>query len=79
MEPSACFGSSYGVVSSGAGSYLELAEGRYRRFSPREILRLLGFPERFHLDPTVSLKKQWKLVGNSLSLPVVRYVLNHVV
>lgn len=78
-EPSACFGSSYGVVSSGAGSYLELAEGGYRRFSPREILRLLGFPESFRLDSAVSLKKQWKLVGNSLSLPVVRYVLSHVV
>lgn len=76
-EPSACFGSSYGVVSSGAGSYIEYEPGRYRRFSPREVLRLLGFPDSFHFDESLSLKKQWSLAGNSLSLPVVKYLLEH--
>lgn len=76
-EPTACFGSSYGVVSSGAGSYIEYEAGEFRRFSPREVLRLLGFPETFRIDPAIPLKKQWKLVGNSLSLPVIRYLLQH--
>lgn len=76
-EPTACFGSSYGVVSSGAGSYFEYQPNRYRRFSPREVLRLLGFSDSFRLDQTLLLKKQWKLAGNSLSLPVVRYLLSH--
>jgi site-specific DNA-cytosine methylase len=77
-EPTACFGSSYGVVSSGAGSYLEYAPGCYRRFSPEEVLRLLGFPEHFQVEQAATLRKQWKLAGNSLSLPVVRYLLSHV-
>lgn len=76
-KPTACFGSSYGVASSGAGSYVEYEPGRFRRFSPREVLRLLGFPETFRIDPAIPLKKQWKLVGNSLSLPVIRYILQH--
>lgn len=76
-EPTACFGSSYGVASSGAGSYVEYEPGRFRRFSPREVLRLLGFPESFKIDPAISLKKRWKLIGNSLSLPVIRYLLQH--
>lgn len=75
-EPAACFGSSYGVVSSGAGSYLEYETDCYRRFSPQEVLRLLGFPEHFQVEPAVALKKRWKLAGNSLSLPVVRYLLS---
>lgn len=77
-EPTACFGSSYGVVSSGSGSYVELEPGRYRRFSPEEMLRLLGFPSGFKLDGSSSLKKQWSLAGNTLSLPVVRYLMQHV-
>lgn len=76
-EPTACFGSSYGVVTSGAGSYLEYEPGKFRRFSPREVLRLLGYPEQFVWDETLTLKKQWKLAGNSLSLPVIRYLVNH--
>ena len=76
-DPSACFGSSYGVVSSGAGSYVEYKPGFYRRFSPREILNLLGFPQGFSLDASIPLRKQWKLVGNSLSLPVVKYLIAH--
>lgn len=76
-EPTACFGSSYGVASSGSGSYVEFEPDRYRRFSPEEMLRLLGFPSSFKLDGSSSLKKQWSLAGNTLSLPVVRYLMQH--
>lgn len=76
-EPTACFGSSYGVASSGSGSYVEFEPGRYRRFSPEEMLRLLGFPSNFKLEAAGSLRKQWSLAGNTLSLPVVRYLMQH--
>lgn len=72
----ACFAGSYGKTLLQAGSYLRCGAG-YRRFSPNEMARLLGFPERFDLLGLNS-RTAWKLLGNSLSLPVVRYVLSHV-
>jgi hypothetical protein len=41
-----------------------------------EILRLLGFPPDFGLPPELSTQVAWRLVGNSLSVPAVRYVLS---
>ena len=73
----ACFTSAYGRSPVRSGSYLRLApgDGGLRRFAPREILRLLGFPEDFHLPPELGLSAAWRLVGNSLSLPPVKVIL----
>jgi len=46
--------------------------GRTRRFSPAEVLRLLGFPPAFTLPPELPRATAWRLAGNSLSLPAVR-------
>lgn len=70
----ACFAASYGKAIVRSGSYLETISG-YRRFTPREVARLLGFSDDFHLPNTVSDERLWHLLGNSLSLPAVRYVL----
>ncbi len=70
----ACFASSYGKAIVRSGSYLETQWG-YRRFSPREEARLLGFHDDFHLPETLSIQRQWHLLGNSLSLPAIRHVL----
>jgi site-specific DNA-cytosine methylase len=72
----ACFGSSYGKSLLHAGSYI-VAEDGWRRFSPAEVARLLGFPPAFSLPEGYSYRRAWKLLGNSLSIPVVRYVLSH--
>ena len=80
----ACFASGYGKSVVRSGSCLRVGE-RVRRFAPDEVKRLLGFPETFQLEPpalrelanTQRIRSQWKLLGNSLSLPVVRYVLSH--
>lgn len=72
----ACFAGSYGKTLLRAGSYLRCGAA-YRRFSPNEVARLLGFPEQFRLQG-LEPRSAWKLLGNSLSLPVVRYVLSHV-
>jgi DNA (cytosine-5)-methyltransferase 1/tRNA (cytosine38-C5)-methyltransferase len=69
-----CFTSAYGQAHIRSGSYLQTAEG-LRRFSPREILRLLGFPAGFELPESLSRRQAWKLVGNSLSIFAVRAVL----
>ena len=70
----ACFTSAYGKSPVHAGSYLQ-DESQLRHFSPREILSLLGFPTRFQMPANLSLRTQWKLVGNSLSIPAVAHVL----
>ncbi len=70
----ATFTSAYGRSHVRSGSYLRTRRG-VRRFSPPEILALLGFPASWTLPPELSLAAAWKLVGNSLSLPSVRSVL----
>jgi tRNA (cytosine38-C5)-methyltransferase len=46
--------------------------GKLRRFSPSELLRLFGFPETFHFPAQVDLGYQYKLIGNSISVFVVK-------
>ncbi len=81
------FTSAYGRSPVRSGSYLRqgtLPQGTrhqetvIRRFAPHEILRLLGFPETFRLPPSLPRHKAWQLVGNSLSQPAVRAVLQGV-
>jgi site-specific DNA-cytosine methylase len=76
----ACFTAAYGRSPVRSGSYLNLAGAgeppRLRRFSPTEVLRLLGFPADFRLPPDLPPEKTWPLAGNSLSVPAVRRVLS---
>jgi DNA (cytosine-5)-methyltransferase 1 len=80
----ATFTSAYGRSPVRSGSYLrqQHAGGHagdgtplLRRFSPDEILRLLGFPASYRLPAELPLDNAWRLVGNSLSVPAVREVL----
>ena len=71
----ACFTSAYGHSPIRSGSYLQTPSG-LRRFSPTEILRLLGFPPSFTLPPDLPRPSAWRLVGNSLSVPAVHHVLS---
>lgn len=73
----ACFTSAYGHSPIRSGSYLRTPSG-LRRFSPTEILRLLGFPRSYALPPDLPRPAAWRLVGNSLSVPAVRHVLSAV-
>ena len=74
QKPTACFTSAYGRSPVRSGSYL-IQDEQIRRFSPSEISRLLGFPAGFKMPVDLSIAKQWKLLGNSLSLYAVREVL----
>jgi site-specific DNA-cytosine methylase len=70
-----CFTAAYGRSVVRSGSYLR-ASGGVRHFSPREILCLLGFPDSFVLPAGLPPREVWRLVGNSLSVPAVRWVLS---
>lgn len=72
-----CFTSAYGRSPVRSGSYLATDSG-VRRFSPGEILRLLGFPSTYRLPPELPLDKAWRLVANSLSIDAVRRVLSSI-
>lgn len=54
------------------GSYNYLLVNGNRRLSPRELLRLQGFPEDFKI--VVSYQAMRKLTGNSVAVPVVRAI-----
>jgi len=67
------FTGAYGTSAVYCGSWLATPDGP-RRFSPTEILRLMGLPPRIDLGG-LSRKKAYKVVGNSLSVHAVRAVL----
>lgn len=69
----ACFTSAYGRSPVRSGSYLREAGG-VRFFRPREIARLMGFDESFVL-PTSS-RTAYRLLGNSLAVPIVRQLMS---
>jgi site-specific DNA-cytosine methylase len=52
---------------------------RLRYFSPREVANLLGFPASFEFPPAITRKQQYKLLGNSVSVPVLIRLLEHAV
>ncbi len=73
---SACFIGGYGRRFVGSGSFLKTEQG-IRRFSPAEVARLLGLPEGFRFPETLSLEARYRLLGNSLSIPVAAWALDH--
>jgi len=66
----ACFASGYATSIVRSGSVIWHEEG-WRKFSPREVANLLGFPSTFSFPAQLVPKRLWQLLGNSLSLPVV--------
>lgn len=75
-EYTTCFTGSYGKSWNYTGSYLRLADGGLRRFTPREVLRFLGFDDTFTFPPELDERQRYKYAGNSLSLPAVRHVMS---
>jgi DNA (cytosine-5)-methyltransferase 1/tRNA (cytosine38-C5)-methyltransferase len=73
-RPAQCFTSAYGRSYVRSGSFLSTDRG-IRRFSPHEILALLGFPRSFRLPASIAREKAYGLIGNSLSVIAVREVL----
>ncbi|XP_020621439.1 tRNA (cytosine-5-)-methyltransferase-like isoform X2 [Orbicella faveolata] len=49
---------------------------KLRYFTPREVANLHGFPSDFCFPTSVSVKQQYRLLGNSLNVHVVSELLN---
>lgn len=50
---------------------------KLRRFSTDELLKLFGFPESFAFPKDVDTSYQYKLIGNSISVFVVKELMKH--
>jgi len=59
-----------GGVAAKTGAYL--VNNKIRKLSPRECLRLLGFPENFELP--VPITQAYKQCGNSVVIPIVKKI-----
>lgn len=74
---STCFIGGYGQRYVGSGSFLRMEDGRLRRFSPSEVARLLGYPDGFRFPETLPREARYKLLGNGLSLPAARWIVEN--
>jgi len=70
-----CFTKNYARCMKASGSLLRLDDGRLRRFSPEEILRLLGFGNNFSFPEEIQLEARWRLVGNSVDVRAIDHLL----
>ncbi|MBC7999364.1 MAG: DNA cytosine methyltransferase [Leptolyngbya sp.] len=71
-----CFTSGYWKSFRASGTYIRLADGRLRRFSPEEIVQLLGFSEGFKFPESLSIQAKIQLAGNSVDVRAVKYLLS---
>lgn len=71
-----CFTSGYFRCRKAAGSLIDEGDGRVRRFSPDEILALLGF-EDYNLPGTIPLPNRYRLVGNSVDVRSIKFLLEN--
>ncbi|XP_076827988.1 tRNA (cytosine(38)-C(5))-methyltransferase [Brachyhypopomus gauderio] len=53
-----------------------LSQLKLRYFTPREIANLMGFPSHFTFPEGISIKQQYRVLGNSLNVHVVAKLIN---
>ncbi len=71
---STCFTSSYSKSWMHSGAYLTCRDG-IRLFEPNEIASLMGFRDSFNFPKNLTKRQHYKLIGNSLSVYVLKHVL----
>lgn len=73
-----CFTSGYFKCRKASGSMIATASGA-RFFAPEEILNLLGFSDAYKLPNVLSLSTCFRLVGNSVDVRSINYLLEQIV
>ncbi|MEM8671582.1 MAG: DNA cytosine methyltransferase [Planctomycetota bacterium] len=72
----ACFTSAYGESPVRAGSYLRCRQhNQVRRFSAEEIVSLMGYRDGFQWPETCTMRQQYRMLGNALSVQVTNALL----
>jgi DNA (cytosine-5)-methyltransferase 1 len=56
------------------GHVIVTQDGRPRRATPREVERCFGFRDDFTLIPGATNDKRYKALGNSMAVPVMRWI-----
>ncbi|XP_016301464.1 tRNA (cytosine(38)-C(5))-methyltransferase [Sinocyclocheilus anshuiensis] len=57
----------------------QLLQLKLRYFTPREIANLMGFPADFTFPKHISVKQQYRVLGNSLNIHVVSHLIRLVI
>lgn len=73
-KPCNTVGSHLAKVSLNSTDPVLMVDGRYRRFTPREVARIQSFPEQFSLIGTESA--QYRALGNAIPPVMFWYVAN---
>lgn len=61
-----------GGIAGKTGAYL--IDNRVRQLSPRECLRVQGFPEDYFFPEGITKSQIYKMCGNSVSVPVIEKI-----
>ena len=85
-----CFTKNYSRLFKGTGSLLlidaslykanldlKTLEKKLRFFTPEEILKFLCFSSSFEFPESLTVKSQYRLLGNSVNVKVVNALLSH--
>ena len=65
-----------GGAGAKTGAYL--IDNRIRRLTPRECLRVQGYPETFEFPENVTQNQRYKQLGNTVAIPVLENILNQI-
>ncbi len=71
-----CFTSGYWKSFKSSGTFIELEKGEIRRFSPSEIVSLMGFSPNFAFPEFLTLQAKLQLAGNTVDVRAIEYILN---
>lgn len=70
--------SAYGGGAAGkTGAYL--INNKVRQLSPRECLKVQGFPEWYQFPENISVSQSYKMCGNSVSVPVIQKIFDSII
>ena len=86
-----CFTKNYTKLMKGSGSILLIGDdnnndekkdlislfGKLRYFTPKEILKFLNFNDNFGFPKEITIKSQYKLLGNSINVKVVENIFKY--
>lgn len=72
---SCCFTKGYSRLYQGTGSLIKLDNEQIRLFTPKEVCNLMCFPPKFKFPDEVTNRQRYKLLGNSVNVEVVSFVL----